>query len=266
MLETDRRGPRGNLHTKAHASRSLDQVPFVLPYLRPGMRLLDSGCGPGPITLGLAATVAPGHVIGVDLDPERIEMARAAAAREGCANVTFEVANIYDLPFPDSTFDAVFQKSVFIHLPDPTSAAKELFRVLKPSGLLASSEPDHDLLLDGGASPEMIEFVDAWHEWQRWRGSNHFFGKHLYATLGQAGFERRLLSCRMELKYGEEWAARPSGRDWLDEPEWLAFCKQQGKADESTFERWHSAREQWKARPDSFGQLGYYEVICRKPD
>src|SRR5215218_2744965 len=65
------------------------EAAFLLPHLRPGMRLLDVGCGPGSITLGLAATVAPGEVVGLDLRPEVIAQARASAAARGVANVRF---------------------------------------------------------------------------------------------------------------------------------------------------------------------------------
>ena len=73
------------------------------------MRLLDVGCGPGSITLGLAEAVAPGEVVGVDLQPAQVEQARALAAERGVANVRFEVASAYALPFPDAAFDAALR-------------------------------------------------------------------------------------------------------------------------------------------------------------
>ena len=54
---------RGRLERRT-AARS---AAFLLPHLRPGMRLLDFGCGPGSITVGLAGVVAPGEVVGVDI-------------------------------------------------------------------------------------------------------------------------------------------------------------------------------------------------------
>src|SRR5438876_5325668 len=72
---------------------------FLLPHLQAGMRLLDCGCGPGSITLDLAAVVAPGEVVGIDLDPVSIELARQQAAESQLTQVRFEVANVYELPF-----------------------------------------------------------------------------------------------------------------------------------------------------------------------
>lgn len=62
---------------------------FFLPYLESGMRVLDVGCGPGSITLGLAEVVAPGHVDGFDLQPAMVDRARTLASERGVENVTF---------------------------------------------------------------------------------------------------------------------------------------------------------------------------------
>ena len=65
----------------AHARRTAQvNAAFLLPHLKPGMRLLDCGCGPGSITVGLAQAVAPAETVGIDASPDAIEAARAHAA------------------------------------------------------------------------------------------------------------------------------------------------------------------------------------------
>jgi SAM-dependent methyltransferase len=110
---------------------------FALPHLASGCSLLDCGCGPGSITLGLAKRAAPGAVIGVDLEVSQVEIARASAEAEGLANVSFEVADIYALPFEDERFDMVFCHTVLCHLTKPERAISEMRRVLKPGGCIA---------------------------------------------------------------------------------------------------------------------------------
>ena len=66
---------------------------FFLPYLRTGMEVLDCGCGPGSITVGLAEAVIPGSVTGIDLEESQLKTARETASGRGLANVTFETAD-----------------------------------------------------------------------------------------------------------------------------------------------------------------------------
>src|SRR5262249_8436557 len=80
---------------------------FFLEQLRPGWRLLDAGCGPGTITMGLARAVQPGLVVGIDIEESQLASARERAEREGL-NVEFRRASVYELPFQDGSFDAVF--------------------------------------------------------------------------------------------------------------------------------------------------------------
>src|SRR6185436_3740511 len=101
--------------------------------LKPGMRLLDCGCGPGGITVGLAQRVSPGEVIGVDVGGAQLEHARERASTAK-VSTTFREASIYSLPFLDAEFDAVFSHALFEHLPEPLQALAEIYRVLKPGG------------------------------------------------------------------------------------------------------------------------------------
>ena len=83
--------------------QATQQAAFFLPYLQPGMNLLDCGCGPGAITVGLAAAVAPGHVVGVDREPSMVERAGALAEEHQVANVRFQVGDLCELPLPASS-------------------------------------------------------------------------------------------------------------------------------------------------------------------
>ena len=77
--------------------------------------MLDAGCGPGTITLDLAGRVAPGQAVGVDRVEAPLEEARRAAGQRGTSNVTFEIGDIYDLGYPDGSFDVVHAHQVLQH-------------------------------------------------------------------------------------------------------------------------------------------------------
>jgi ubiquinone/menaquinone biosynthesis C-methylase UbiE len=100
------------------------------------MRLLDCGCGPGSITVDLAHAVAPGEAIGIDLREDALAQGRALARAREIANVTFETASVYQLPYADSSFDAAFACAVLQHLATTLAALKEMRRVLKPKGVI----------------------------------------------------------------------------------------------------------------------------------
>ncbi len=104
-----------------------------------GLHVLEYGCGLGELTVVLARSGA--NVTTFDLSAESIEVARRRAAHNGVAErITFVVANGEDLPFGDGRFDVAVGKAVLHHL-EPTLAARELARVLRPGGRAAFSEP-----------------------------------------------------------------------------------------------------------------------------
>ena len=100
------------------------------------MSLLDCGCGPGTITIGLAQAVAPGQVVGIDIEPNLVEHASVLSRDQGIANVRFQVANVFDLPFSEGSFDMVFAGDLLQRLNQPIRALKEMWRVLKPGGVI----------------------------------------------------------------------------------------------------------------------------------
>ena len=94
---------------------------YLLPHLRPGLALLDVGCGPGTITVDLAARLAPGRVLGVDVSADPLDEARSAAEQAGVP-VDFAVGDVYALEAADDSFDVVHAHQVLQHLTDPVAA------------------------------------------------------------------------------------------------------------------------------------------------
>jgi ubiquinone/menaquinone biosynthesis C-methylase UbiE len=178
---------------------------FLLPYLRGGVRLLDCGCGPGSITFGFAQIVAPGEVIGIDVDESVLEMARDRAIEHGLPNIHFEYGNIYELPFSDHSFDAVFANAVLEHLSDPLGALREMRRVLKPGGVIGVRNADFDGHLYAPVDPRLQETIDLWRKLVVHKGGNPTIGKHLRALLTQAGFSRVQASASYDCQEPKVW-------------------------------------------------------------
>ena len=138
----------------SHASRTIESdASFLVPHLRATDHILDVGCGPGTITIGFAAIATKGRIVGIDISEEVLELARetvstarekSQAASRPLAPITFQKADLLaGLPFPDNTFDVVFNSQLFPHLPTHdmrVRALSEMRRVLKPGGIVASRD------------------------------------------------------------------------------------------------------------------------------
>ena len=184
------------------ARRTGEVAAFLAPHLRAGMRLLDCGCGPGSITVDLARAVAPGEAIGIDLREDVLAQGRALAVERGIANVTFETASIYQLPYPDGSFDAAFACAVLQHLAAPLAALKEMRRVLKLGGVIG--------IVDGSSTITFRYPTNSLlDKWDRLRAleREHNVGHpsdalRLRALLREAGFARTQASGDMVTEAG----------------------------------------------------------------
>lgn len=110
--------------------------------LRPGMRVLDIGSGPGDVSFIAGRLVGPtGSVLGVDAAPAMVDLARARAAEKGLSTVHFAQNSINEIAL-DEPVDAVVGRFILMHLPDPPAALRQLGSLVRPGGIVAFSEND----------------------------------------------------------------------------------------------------------------------------
>jgi ubiquinone/menaquinone biosynthesis C-methylase UbiE len=118
--------------------------------IKPGMRVLEVGPGNGAYTQGAAHQIGPeGELVTIDIEPKMIERVKQRIVAEGLTNIDARVANVYELPFDDQSFDVIYMIAVINEIPDIPRALAEFHRVLKPTGTLVFSElfmdPDYPL-------------------------------------------------------------------------------------------------------------------------
>ena len=133
--------------------------PFSLGALTPGEHVLDLGSGAGTDSLVAAQMVGTdGRVVGIDMTPEMLTRARAAAAEAAIAHVEFVYGEVEELPFPDETFDVVISNGVIDLIPDKDAVFSGIFRVLRPGGRIQLA----DVTIQTPVSAEGRRNIDLW--------------------------------------------------------------------------------------------------------
>lgn len=125
-----------NWESPAGKLRWARRVEMLSSHLRPGMRVLELGCGTGYFTRELARSGA--NVVAVDVSPELLEIARVDCS---ATNVRYDIQNACALSYPEAVFDSVVGSSVLHHL-EIKDALHEIYRVLKPRGTIYFTEPN----------------------------------------------------------------------------------------------------------------------------
>ena len=242
---------------------------YLLPMLRPGLRLLDFGCGSGDISVGLARAVAPGELHGVDPQEAQIELARSRAASSGADNAIFHVGDVTALPFPDGFFDVAHCHTVLMYVPDTRAALAEVKRVLKPGGLIACREmicessfvhPDMGIMKTGwNALEDLLSFDDGHPQ----------MGKELKTHILDAGFTNIRVSASFDTHSAPAEVAliHSLARRWFSSPEMLeaASVYNTPDAEQSLFARFSAAIDEWKDLPEAAVAYAYGEAIANKP-
>ncbi len=162
-----------------------------------GSTVLEAGCGVGAQTVTLAANSPAAKITSVDISAASVAEAEARVRAAGHTHVTFQQADIFDLPFEPESFDHIFVCFVLEHLPQPVKALRKLKTHLKPGGTMTVIEGDHGSAYFHPRSEAADRAIACQVELQRRAGGNALIGRELYPLLDAAGFEGIHVSPRM---------------------------------------------------------------------
>ncbi|MGD1865534.1 MAG: methyltransferase domain-containing protein [Phormidesmis sp.] len=157
-----------------------------------GQKVLDLGCGSGVITRELAKQVYPARAVGIDISKTLIDkglLAYAESSQRTQKNVDFQQGSVYNLPFPDNSFDIVYARLLFQHLDAPLQALASALRVLKPGGKLFILDVDKSWSSLYPEPKSSMELDKAIIQKQLSQGGDPWVGRKLSYYLTSAGFE-----------------------------------------------------------------------------
>jgi SAM-dependent methyltransferase len=250
---------------RSHTWRTAENsAGYLLAALRPGLDLLDVGCGPGTITLDLARLVAPGRVVGIDRAPEVLAQASAHASGQG-VSIELRVGDVDVLPFPDASFDVVHAHQLLQHLSDPVRALVEMRRVLRRSGLLAARDGDYACFGWAPLDPWLTRWLELYRAVARRNGGEPDAGRFLKSWALDAGFSNVQAS-------SSTWTcADPQscawwGNLWADRCELSSLGEQAIAYGLSTHDELGAiatAFRAWSKKPDAFFMVPHGEILAR---
>jgi len=190
-------------YSAREATRLLDQASTLSELLHegtrypPGSRVLEAGCGVGAQTLALARNSPGARFTCVDVSTESVAAAATRAHAAGLANVTFQQADLFALPFPEASFDHVFVCFVLEHLARPADALAALVTRLRPGGTLTVVEGDHGSTFFHPDDADARRAVDCLVALQARAGGDALIGRRLYPLLAGAGLREVTVAPRM---------------------------------------------------------------------
>ena len=255
---------------RAHRWRTAENsAGYLLPLLRPGLSLLDVGCGPGTITRDLAARLAPGRVVGIDPAPEAIDAARATGPAGGAGEPQWEVADLaaYADRSGGERFDVVHAHQVLHHVADPVGVLRTMAAMAVPGGLVAARETDYAAMAWYPLLPELAEWMRLYQAGARANGSEPDAGRRLSAWARAAGLREVTATASVWCFANAEdrgwW-----GLSWADRIVDSAIARQlvdSGLATPAELRRISTGWRRWAEHPDGWFAVVHGEVVCRVP-
>jgi ubiquinone/menaquinone biosynthesis C-methylase UbiE len=242
-----------------HARRTAEGcASFARHVITPTARVLDVGCGPGSITVGLAAWAPEGSVTAIEPGGDILDTARAAVAEAGADNVTVEAASVYELPYDDDSFDLAYAHQVLQHLTDPVLALTEMQRVVRPGGHVAVRDADYYTMSASPVYDEIERWRDIYRNVARHNDAEPDAGRYLFAWCRDAGLADVEVTASV-WSYYEPESRRNWGESWADRCLTSSFGEQAveyGYATRAEMEEVADGWRRWAAEPN-----GYFHFI-----
>jgi SAM-dependent methyltransferase len=250
---------------RSHRWRTVENsAAYLIPRLSTGARVLDVGCGPGTITVGLAARVREGRVLGIDAAEAVLADARAEAVRQGRRNVSFKVGDVYRLGFEDGSFDVVHAHQVLQHLADPVAALVEMRRVCRQGGVVAARDGDYGGMFWFPEDPEMEEWRALYQRTARAVNGEPDAGRRLLRWARAAGFTAIEVTasswCFATSEERSWWGGLWSDR--LTQSTFADLAVEHSLAKRRDLERMASAWRRWASSDDGWFLVPHGEIIC----
>ncbi|PTB43686.1 hypothetical protein M441DRAFT_56670 [Trichoderma asperellum CBS 433.97] len=253
-------------HTWRTAANS---AAYLLPHLKPDMKVLDVGCGPGTITVDLAAKYVPqGHITGLENAAGVLVQARELAKEKGVTNVEFVEGDANALQFADETFDVVFCHQVLQHVKDPVNILREMRRVAKTGGIVAARESDFGGFIWYPAVEDMEDWLAFYSANARSNGGEPNAGRMIHTWAKKAGFSpSAVTSGSSTWCYStKEEVAWWSGL-WAERTVASSFAKtaiENGTGTQERLEKASAAWRNWGNEEEAWFSVLHGEIICRK--
>lgn len=249
----------------SHSVRTAENsAAYLIPHLRPGLSLLDVGCGPGTITADLAALVAPGVVTAIEPTEDALALAGHTVSDRAVPNVRLRTADVHQLDFPGDSFDVVHAHQVLQHVHDPVRALREMRRVCARDGVVAARDADYAAMTWFPEVPALDEWLALYRKVARRNSGEPDAGRRLLSWAREAGFSEVRASA-------STWCyATPAEREWWG-GSWSrrilesAIAEQAvsyGYATRADLERISAGWREWAAAPDGWFAVLHGEILC----
>lgn len=248
---------------RSHSWRTAENsAAYLLPHLKPHMRILDVGCGPGTITADLARYVPDGRVTGIDAAADVLEQARQATEAK---NADFTTGDVYALDFPDETFCVAHAHQVLQHLSDPVKALREMRRVTKPGGMVAVRDADYGAMVWFPESGPLDEWQQLYRKVARGNGGEPDAARRLHVWARAAGLTDVTVSASTWTYATRDERAWWGGL-WADRTVKSAFAESAvagGHATRADLERLAEGWRHWAEDQDGWFCVVNGEVLAR---